>query len=154
MRTYLKYFVYVVRHKLWVLIECWKVGLFWQGITHDLSKFLPSEFFPYARYFYGFKIVAVKTKNDFNRAWGFHQERNPHHWEYWTGQNVDGGATLEMHHKYIKEMIADWRGAGMAIHGKDDSLEFYMKNKKRIILGDLTRRHVERLLGVHEEGEA
>ena len=50
---YWKYFKYVIRHKLFVFIECYKLGKIWRGITHDLSKFLPDEFIPYSRYFYG-----------------------------------------------------------------------------------------------------
>ena len=52
---YIKYLLYVIQHKYYVFIECWKDGLYWHGITHDLSKFMPSEFFPYARWIYGSK---------------------------------------------------------------------------------------------------
>ena len=44
MNKYLKYLSYVLRHKWFVMLACFKVKLFWQGITHDLSKFLPDEF--------------------------------------------------------------------------------------------------------------
>lgn len=29
----------VIIHKFWVAYYCFQVGLYWQGITHDLSKF-------------------------------------------------------------------------------------------------------------------
>lgn len=51
MKAYLKYFLYILNHKLNVLIECWKEGLYIQGIVHDWSKFSPAEFFPYAKNF-------------------------------------------------------------------------------------------------------
>lgn len=84
---YLKYFLYVMEHKWNVFVECCKMGMIGHGITHDLSKFLPSEFFPYARYFKGSDnsdinmTIAVK---DFERAWLFHKNRNRHHWNYWV----------------------------------------------------------------------
>lgn len=53
MSKYLQYFWYVVRHKWYVFLACRREGLWWLGIVHDWSKFLPSEFFPYARHFYG-----------------------------------------------------------------------------------------------------
>jgi len=53
MKKYLQYLSYVLRHKWHVSLECFHHGLYWRGITHDLSKFLPDEFIPYARYFYG-----------------------------------------------------------------------------------------------------
>ena len=50
---YWKYLKAVLKHKWFVFIECRKLGIPWLGVIHDLSKFLPSEFIPYARYFYG-----------------------------------------------------------------------------------------------------
>jgi len=53
MKKYFEYLIYVLRHKWYVFIECCRVGIIWSGLTHDLSKFLPDEFIPYANYFYG-----------------------------------------------------------------------------------------------------
>ncbi len=42
-----------------------EIGLIWQGITHDWSKFLPSEWIPYAEYFYGLRVgVRVRGVSD------------------------------------------------------------------------------------------
>ena len=41
---YIKYLRYLIIHKFWVFIYCCQYGLYWRGIIHDLSKFLPSEF--------------------------------------------------------------------------------------------------------------
>ena len=30
-------------HKFWVAYYCFQLGLYWQGITHDLSKFSLTE---------------------------------------------------------------------------------------------------------------
>lgn len=95
---YWKYLKYVLKHKWFVFIECCKLGIPLRGLFHDLSKFLPSEFIPYARYFYGnypetltvyektyhwkMKTKAV-IKEDFDLAWLKHQKRNKHHWQYW-----------------------------------------------------------------------
>ena len=32
---------------------CFKVGLYYQGIMHDLSKYMPSEFLVGAKYYQG-----------------------------------------------------------------------------------------------------
>ncbi len=85
----MKYWRYgwsVVRHKWFVFLACWKMGIPLAGITHDLSKFLPDEFGPYAEYFYGGyprdqKPPAVQEA--FDRAWKKHQQRNRHHWQHW-----------------------------------------------------------------------
>ena len=138
---YWKYLKYVLRHKYYVMIECFRIGLYWRGTMHDLSKFYPSEFIPYAQFFYGnypslsdihgdarnsytgkFK-ETVKTQFDF--AWLKHQKRNPHHWQWWLLQNdTDGFVALDMSDDYINEMICDWIGAGMAITGKREYKEW------------------------------
>lgn len=102
-KAHLAYLRYVLRHKLYVFQECLKYGLLWQGITHDWSKFLPSEWVAYAKYFYGTfryeKIADIgglyRSFGDsdadakeywearFNEAWNHHQKRQPHHWQYW-----------------------------------------------------------------------
>jgi len=114
MMKYIQYLSYVLRHRWFVFLECYKVGLVWQGIIHDLSKFLPSEFFPYANYFYGSshnclacehmireggycdinfsgigdgeqaKNCKDYTTKGFDLAWLLHQKRNKHHWQWWV----------------------------------------------------------------------
>lgn len=156
LNTYWNYFKYVLRHKKFVFIECWAKGLYIQAVTHDLSKFLPSEFKPYALKFYGgdyaYKIFEVEE--NFDRAWLRHQNRNPHHWKYWVTSISNcsntiqdrtvlttyfNGIPLEMPLKYVIEMICDWRGAGMAIHGRNEVVEWYHKNKKSMLLHPNTR---------------
>ena len=152
MAKHLKYLWYVIRHKWFVFVECCKLGIPFRGIIHDLSKFLPSEWTPYVNYFYGdstgeglaaigeFGLAELApygfyTKDKFNFAWNHHQKRNPHHWQYWILQNdEDGVVHLPMPEKYIREMVADWRGAGRAIHGKDETVKWYRKNREIIIL--------------------
>ena len=40
----------VNHHRFLVMVGCFKVGLIWQGLTHDLSKYSPTEFGIGARY--------------------------------------------------------------------------------------------------------
>ena len=51
-----------MRHKWYVMVECFKVGLYRQGIVHDLSKFSITEFMPSARYFQGDKSPTEKER--------------------------------------------------------------------------------------------
>lgn len=55
---------------------------------------------------------------------------------------------LEIPEVYVREMIADWIGAGRAISGKDDARGWYEKNKDSIILHPNSRSLIEKLLGV------
>ena len=141
MKKYLKYLNYVIRHKWFVFLECCKTGIIWQGIIHDFSKLLPSEFFPYSIYFYG----SGKNDKEFDNAWLLHQKRNPHHWQYWLLYEDEGALkTLNIPIKYRKEMIADWIGAGKAITGKDNTEKWYEINKNKMLLHRDTRNWVEK----------
>ena len=65
MMVYFKYLSYVLRHRWFVFIECCKLGIPWRGLVHDLSKFIPSEFIPYARYFYGREDTIRRDKTGY-----------------------------------------------------------------------------------------
>ena len=169
--SWFKYlFKYLVRHKWFVLIECWKRGLYWQGIVHDMSKFLPSEFPQYAKFFYG-KDSKQESRESryqsinyaqryFQRAWQRHLMRNGHHWQNWINvQDVGIQVVLEMPLKYAVEMVCDWIGAGKAQGYYDPNKpmkevrNWYSKNFKRIILHPNTQYYIEQLLGINPQAD-
>ena len=85
--------------------------------------------------------------NAFDRAWLHHQHQNPHHWQHWVLRLDDGEAyPLEMPEAFVREMVADWAGAGRAITGKWEVGSWYQRNAKTIELHPATRRLVLRLL--------
>ena len=74
---YFKNLIYIIQHKYYVLIECWKVGLYWQGLTHDISKFNLQEFRPYAwKFFSGVSNEDQGRYEDFMYAWLHHLHKN------------------------------------------------------------------------------
>ncbi|MGD6993792.1 DUF5662 family protein [Sutcliffiella horikoshii] len=103
-----KYFLYILNHKLNVLIECWKEGLYIQGIIHDLSKFSPKEFFPYAKKFFYNGEKSADDELEWRFAWLHHQHKNKHHWEYWV-VDPNNKQALPIPRKYLIEMVCDWR---------------------------------------------
>lgn len=147
--TYWNYFKYIVEHKWNVGIECLKSGLFFHAFTHDLSKFLPSEFFPYARFFHeknkGKKYKqSDESKENFQIGWNYHQKRNKHHWNYWVNvSRKDKVVPVEMPMKYVKQMIADWRG--MSRKFGDTPSNYFAKNKHNMILHEKT---LERIMAI------
>ena len=115
------HFKKICKHKYYVGKYCFKMGMYWQGITHDLSKFSPIEFFESVEYYQGDRSPIDKCKevNGCSKAWQHHKGRNPHHYEYWVDNLDNGGKALIMPKKYAKELIADYLGAGHAYFGKD-----------------------------------
>lgn len=145
LREYRSYLSYLVRHKWIVLKICFKNGLFWQGITHDISKFLPTEFFEYSSYF------ASGKKTDIEGKWLDHLHRNRHHWQYWVLLDNEGnGKPLEMPKKYIIEMVADWLSVALIENGRHQAKtkvkEWYAERRKGIYIHDDSRKFLEEKL--------
>ncbi len=140
MSKYIRYLLYLLHHKYLVCIECFRKGLILEGILHDISKFSPSEFIPYAEWFFG---GVPKQKKRFSVARDLHRKRNRHHWNYWV-TDFKSNCANKIPDKYIIEMICDWRAMGktMRLSGK----EYYLKNKDRMILHPSTRRKIEKLI--------
>lgn len=154
MKKYIKYLLYVLEHKKNVFKTCWKRGLYLHAFTHDLSKFLPSEFIPYARNFYGnyqpnallkdigYKNIRTKesVKEDFEKAWKLHYKRNKHHPEHWNGKPIP--------HKHIMEMICDLEG--MSLKFGDTAQAYYLNNYNKWNLEKWSRHILECNLGLLE----
>lgn len=159
MRKHWRYLSYVCRHKWFVFVACMRLGVpLHRAIFHDWTKFLLSEWLPYAEYFYGDKETPSPGKYGychtagsdaaFDAAWNHHQKRNKHHWQYWllVNDDNDGGyIPLPMPDAYMREMVADWVGAGKA-QGKPDTAAWYEENKAKMVLHPRTRLKVELLL--------
>jgi len=121
-KIFFKHLKTILIHKFWVFYYCCKLGIVWQGITHDLSKFSLVEFKESIRFFQGGKaspIPAAKKEQGYSLAWQHHKGRNPHHYEYWT-DNYDSGTTyIKMPYKYVLELVADYLAAGKTYNGKN-----------------------------------
>lgn len=100
MKPHLLYLSYVLCHKWFVLVAGARLGpppgwpvlrsvRWWlQLLVHDLSKFLPSEWAPYADNFYGPPVEGcpkckAARQAAYDVAWLHHQHRNLHHWQRW-----------------------------------------------------------------------
>jgi Family of unknown function (DUF5662) len=149
-----------LRHKWYVFCECIKRGLWWRGVKHDWSKFLPSEWVPYTHFFYpngharprrdatGYYRPTDTGDAAFDFAWLLHQKRNRHHWQWYVLPEDDGGVkVLPMSVDDRTEMLCDWKGAGRAL-GRPDTRAWYEKNKGHIQLHPDTRVWIERELGI------
>ncbi len=165
---YLKYISYLVRHKWFVMLACFRRGLIWRGLVHDLSKFRPSEFFPYMEHFYGKGKRGINEGRDktgyykptdtgdaaFDFAWLLHQKRNPHHWQWWILPEDEGGVkVLVMREKYLLEMLCDWEGAARAqgVGNIDNGWlvqEWYLKNRSKMQLNPGTSLNINIELGI------
>lgn len=92
------------------MFYCFKVGLFRQGLCHDLSKYSFTEFWRGAKYYQGNRSPQAKEREIFgySAAWLHHKGKNKHHFEYWTDCDASGNKIyIKMPAKYFAEMICD-----------------------------------------------
>lgn len=103
----------ILHHKKLVRHYCFKAGLYYQGITHDWSKYSPVEFLTGVRYYQDGKRspnAAEKAERGYSPAWLHHKGRNKHHFEYWIDNSNDGDhrlAGMKMPRRYVVEMFCD-----------------------------------------------
>ena len=55
-------------------------------------------------------------------------------------------SAFEMPRPLVREMVADWMGAGRAITGHWDIKEWYSKNEQGMLLHPMTKLYVEHIL--------
>jgi hypothetical protein len=158
MKAHWAYLKYVLRHKWFVFLAGRKLGVsWWQLLIHDWTKFLPCEWGPYVQSFYNadgskrdWKSRTEQDKEEFDAAWNHHQKVNKHHWQYWclvTDSDEPRLRALPIPMKYVREMVADWVGAGRAITGKVEVWEWYVKNREKMVLHPTTQLQVHELVG-------
>ncbi len=151
---YYEHFKTITKHKLYVAKACFACGLYTQGITHDFSKYGPTEFFASARHFQGNRspIDAEKDAHGYSLAWQNHKAKNKHHWQYWTDFENGSVLAVTMPQKYIAEMLCDWIGAGKAYNRGSWTVKsfktWYEKNKSNLLLSDSVRAQIEYVVAI------
>lgn len=144
-------------HKMFVMKGCFKVGLYKQGLLHDLSKLSPTEFLVGVKYFKGTESPNNGERRDkgYSLAWLHHKGRNKHHFEYWIDYDVNpnsgrGMVGMRMPVNYVVETYID-RVAASKNYQKDkytdrSPLEYYMRGKSKYIIHPETQALLEYLL--------
>ena len=162
----IEHFKTITRHRHLVCRYCFRLGLWGQGLTHDLSKYSPTEFLPGARYWQG-----TRSPNDVERrrtgvslAWLHHKGRNRHHFEYWIDYVIRDDGRVEyggnkMPLRFVAEMFCD-RVAASKIYQKEkytdkSPLEYFINGKHRRMgmihpaTSDLIEDYLTHLFHIH-----
>ena len=157
-----QHFKTITYHRWLVRQGCFRVGLYWQGLTHDLSKYSPTEFLNGARYYQGTRSpnAAEREEKGYSEAWMHHKGRNRHHYEYWTDMNRQTRKyeSLPMPRKYLVEMVMDRRAACMTYQGKNytdaSALAYFHRGHERDLMHPQTREELRYILTMlAEKGE-
>lgn len=157
-----QHFKTITVHRMKVMARCFRMGLYWQGLTHDLSKYSPVEFWNGARYYQGDRSPngAEREEKGFSEAWMHHKGRNRHHYEYWTDMSKQTGRyeSVPMPRRYLAEMVADRLAACKVYEGAsyapDSALNYLLRSREKNLMHPQTKQELEFLLTMlRDEGE-
>ena len=159
------HFKTITKHRHLVCKYCFRLGLYRQGLLHDLSKYSPYEFFRGAKYYLGYRSPndEERKRTGVSLAWLHHKGRNRHHLEYWIDYvfKKEGAATMggyKMPMRYVAEMFCD-RIAASKTYLKDQytdsaSYDYFMHSKDHLLIHPETRNEIEKMLLIlKEQGE-
>ena len=158
------HFSTITRHRHLVMSYCFRMGLYRQGLLHDLSKYSPTEFMVGAKYYQGTRSPNNAEREDIgvSTSWLHHKGRNLHHFEHWVDYSLDGEHVImgaPMPRRYVAEMFADRVSASRVYLGdaytKEAPLAYWLKSKERLwFVHEKTKRELEGLLRIlAKEGE-
>lgn len=118
----IRHFKTITHHRHEVVKNCFRAGIGFQGLFHDLSKYSPTEFFVSAKNYQGNRSPNEKARElyGYSSAWLHHKGRNKHHFEYWNDLNPQTKRyePVPMPDRYIIEMVCD-RIAASKTYKKD-----------------------------------
>ena len=155
----IKHFLTITRHRNKVIANCFRAGIPWRGLMHDLSKYSPSEFFVGAKHYQGTRSPneGEREAYGYSKAWMHHKGRNRHHFEYWNDYDfiTKKLKPVRMPKVFVIEMFCDRVAASKIYNGKNytDSspLEYFMKAKGVRFIHQETSDEIEFLLRMLEE---
>ena len=157
-----KHFCTITKHRMLVASGCFKIGLYWQGLTHDLSKYSVTEFRNGIKYYQGTRSPnnAERENKGYSEAWMHHKGRNRHHFEYWTDISPVSKQyePMPIPRKYLAEMIMDRIAACRTYQGKaytdGSALGYLEKSLERTRMHPQTLKELTFLLTMlRDEGE-
>ncbi|MBE6807019.1 MAG: catalase [Ruminococcaceae bacterium] len=158
----IRHFCTITRHRHRVIVHCFRAGIGWQGLFHDLSKYSPREFWVGARYYQGTHSPNETERRTlgYSTAWLHHKGRNRHHFEYWTDYHPVEHRVMpvKMPVNYVAEMFCDRLAASKIYQGKDydrqHPLSYFLAGKPRRVIHPETSALLEGWLTlVAQQGE-
>lgn len=158
----IKHFRTITRHRHKVMEHCFKAGIGFQGMRHDLSKYSLTEFIPGAKYYQGTRSPNECERENFgySAAWLHHKGRNRHHFEYWTDYNPRERKVMpvKMPPRYVAEMFCDRVAASKIYQGDQyndsSALLYFQRGRDKRSIHPETSEFLESLLTMlSEKGE-
>lgn len=158
------HFKTITEHKLLVMEHCFRIGLYRQGLLHDLSKYMPSEFLMGCRYYADGKASPNNNERldrGYSAAWLHHKGRNRHHFEYWLDYKIRPGRgkyplqAVQMPRKYVAEMLMDRicasKNYNKESYTRHDPLAYFERGRGHYLLNPQTSLELHGMLRILDQ---
>ena len=160
-----KHFKTITAHRHEVMKNCFRAGIGWQGLIHDLSKYSPEEFLQGVLHYQGTRSPNEGERElyGYSKAWLHHKGRNKHHYEYWNDYSkvTKQLEPVKMPTRYFVEMICDRIAASKIYMGENytdaSALEYYNGKRQgaKVLIHPDTDAHLKWTLELlADKGEA
>ena len=116
MKNLVKHLKTIRTHRKYVCEACFKVGLYKQGLLHDLSKYSITELL-ICKYYSGKRSPHQNAREalGYSPSWIHHYHTNKHHFQYWWDEDEEGKIIpMKMPFNYVIESFCDMLGASKA----------------------------------------
>ena len=154
------HFKTITKHRHKVMRLCFRIGLYRQGLMHDLAKYSPTEFPKGCIYFQGDRSPNNKEREvtGISLSWLHHKGRSKHHFEYWLDYDETRPGCMRgmrMPRRYVAEMFCD-RLAACQTYEKDkytqeSPVNFFYRGMGRYFMHPETRKEIGYLLTYYAE---
>ena len=124
----------ITEHKLLVMRHCFRIGLYRQGLMHDLSKYM---------------------------AWMHHKGRYRHHFEYWSDYTMNPTYRIhplqpvQMPRKYVAEMLMDRISASKnynrGTYTQHDPLQYFERGRSHYLMHPQTHKELHGMLRILDQ---
>lgn len=144
--------------------HCFRVGLYRQGLLHDMSKYMPSEFIQGCMYYQDGKRSPNNGEREdkgYSFAWLHHKGRNRHHFEFWLDYSLHPSRdeyplqAVQMPRKYVAEMLMDRISASKnynkETYTQHDPLQYFERGRGHYLLHPQTSRELHGMLRILDQ---
>lgn len=154
----------ITEHKILVMKHCFRIGLYKQGLLHDMSKYMPSELLMGFMYYDDGKSSpnnGERYDKGYSAAWLHHKGRNRHHFEYWLDYSLQQSKNkyplqaVQMPRNYVAEMLMD-RICASKNYNKEsytdhDPLAYYERGRGHYLLHPQTAKELHGMLRILDQ---
>ncbi len=148
----------VNKHRFKVFKNSFKVGIPFQGLIHDLSKYSFQEFNKSKKYYNGhYSPIYNERMNEglYSSCFVHHTNKNKHHYEHYIDFYKGDILLPKIPYKYSLEYVIDVISASQTYLGKnfkkDEPLKYFLNHSTTSLMHSMNIEYIKQLLTIYSE---